>query len=158
MHVSTYRSGFTKLSGKVTLDEENPSASSIEATIEAKSLATDPKTRFYEVMQGEEFFDSEKHPQLVFKSAAVSRSDATHWRADGTLSIRGVERPFGLDVEFIGEANQPFNKKRMRAFRATGSLDRRDYGMKWQATLDTGAAYLGEKIHITLIIELLKAE
>lgn len=154
MHISTYRSSFTGVSGDVVLDDENPAASSIQAQIDVRSLAV-PAGRFQEVMLGADFFQAEQHPQLVFKSTRVERRDSAHWRAEGTLSIRGIEKPFALDIQAIGEANQPFNKVPMRAFRATGILDRTDYGITWQAALDTGAAYLGEKVIVTLNVELL---
>lgn len=155
MHVSTYRAQFTRVDGKVTFEGEDPT--SIEATVDATSIAVDDKT-LYGVLQGEEFFASEQHPNLIFKSSRIEKIDPTHWRAEGTLAIRGVERPFTLDIEAIGAANQPFYKRPMRAFRATGSLDRSEYGIKWQAFLDNGAAYLGEKVRVSLNVELLKAD
>jgi polyisoprenoid-binding protein YceI len=156
MHISTYRSRFTGVAGEVVLDDENPAASSIQAQIDVRSLAV-PGGRFQEIMLGADFFQAEQHPQLVFKSTQVQRTSSSHWRAEGTLSIRGIEKPFTLEIEGIGEANQPFNKVPMRAFRATGVLDRTAYGITWQAALDTGAAYLGEKVTVTLNVELLAA-
>ena len=156
MHISTYRSRFTAVSGTVVLDDENPSASAIETQIDVRSLAI-PGGRFQEVLMGPDFFQAEEHPHMVFKSTKVERTDATHWRAEGALTIRGIAKPFALDIEAAGEANQPFNRVPMRAFRATGTLNRGDYGITWQASLDTGAAYLGEKITVTLLVELLAA-
>lgn len=156
MQVSTYRSNFTRVSGTVMLDDEKPEASSIEARIDVKSIGI-ASGKLLEVMLGEQFFQADKHPELVFKSSTVEKTDATHWRAEGTLEMRGIARPFTLAIEELGRANHPFNKKPLRAFRASGELDRLDWGITWQAQLDTGAKYLGEKVTVSLQVELLTA-
>ncbi|MBL9039716.1 MAG: YceI family protein, partial [Archangium sp.] len=104
----------------------------------------------------DQFFNAEKHPQLRFKSTKVAKSGA-EWTFTGTLTIAGITQPFELKAKELGERNHPFIGKPIRAFTATGALDRAAYGMKWNAPLDTGAAYLGERVTIELNIELVRA-
>lgn len=156
MHISTYKGRFVGLGGSVVLDDENPGASSIDAFVEAKTFAA-PQGKFYDVLMGEDFFQSDVHARLLFRSSELTRQDATHWAAHGALTIRGVEKPVTFELEDLGVANQPFNRVPMRAFKATAQIKRGDWGIVWNAQLDTGAAYLGETVTISLHIELLAA-
>lgn len=155
MHVSTFHGRFGVVAGTLRLDEEVPANSVLEAEVEAKSLEVrDPA--LYGRLMGEGFFAAEAHPKLVYRSTRVERRDDTHWRVEGTLTLRGVTHPVPLDVEALGGGNHPFARVPMRAYRAVGALDRGDYGMTWNAPLDTGAKYLGERVRISLQVELLQ--
>ena len=154
MHISTYRGRFNSVSGTVVLDDAQPENGSIEAEVDVSSFSA-PVGRFFDIMMGEDFFQSEAHPRMVFRSTAISRGEGENLRAEGLLSIRGIEKPVTLEIEPVGEAPQPFNRVNMRAFRATGELDRTAWGITWQAQLETGAAYLGEKVRLKLNVELL---
>lgn len=156
MHISTYRGRFVGLGGKVVLDDENPGASSIEAFVDTKSFAA-PQGKFYEILMGEDFFQADRHDKLLFRSNELTRADGKHWRAHGQLTMRGIEKPVTFELEDLGEANQPFNRVKMRAFKATARINRADWGITWNAQLDTGAAYLGETVTISLHVELLAA-
>lgn len=157
MQVSTFRSGFRIVQGTLVFDEANPANSKVQAKIDARSINVDDKPLLDRLMD-QEFFFVTQHPYITFESTSVEKVDATHYRAKGNLGIRGVERPVTLEIEALGGANHPFARLPMKAFRATTSINRGDFGMKWNAVLDTGAAYLGEKVNITLQIELLKQE
>jgi len=155
MHVSTFHGRFGTVAGTLVLDEATPANSSLEATVEAKSLEVrDPG--LYGRLMGPDFFHAEQHPLLAYRSTKVERRDDTHWHVEGELSLRGVTRSVPLEVEALGGGNHPFARVPMKAFRAQGELDRGDYGMKWNAPLDTGAKYLGERVRIRLQVELLQ--
>lgn len=156
MHISTYKGRFVGMGGQVVLDDENPAGSSIDAFVDAGSFAA-PPGKFQEILLGEDFFQAATHPQLRLRSTEISREDATRWLVKGLLSIRGIEKPVTFELEDLGEANQPFNRVKMRAFKATAQINRSDYGITWNAQLDTGAAYLGETVTISLHVELLAA-
>jgi polyisoprenoid-binding protein YceI len=70
----------------------------------------------------------------------------------GDLTIHGVTRPVVLDTRYLGQAKHPFSGKIAAAFRAETAIDRRDFGVTWNAAMDTGAAYLGERVQISLAI------
>jgi len=154
MHISTYRGRFNNVSGSVVLDDAEPGNGSIEAEVDVTSFSA-PVGRFYDIMMGEDFFQAETHPRMKFRSTAISRGEGETLRAEGLLTIRGIEKPVTLEIVPVGEAPQPFNRVSMRAFRATAELDRTAWGITWQAQLETGAAYLGEKVKLTLNVELL---
>lgn len=155
MHVSTFKGRFGQMEGTLVLDEQNPSASSLQASAEAKSVEVkDPG--LYDRLLSDDFFSAEKNPKLLYRSTKVEKRDATHWHVEGELTLRGVTRPVPLEVEALGGGNHPFARVPMKAFRARGELNRADFGMKWNAALDTGAAYLGEKVRLSLQIELLQ--
>ena len=74
------------------------------------------------------------------------------FRVTGDLTIHGVTRPVVLDTHYLGQAKSPFSGKVSAAFRAETTIDRTDFGVTWNAAMDTGGAYLGERVHIALLI------
>jgi polyisoprenoid-binding protein YceI len=92
------------------------------------------------------------HPTITFRSTGVEALDAAHWKVTGDLTIHGVTRPVVLDTRYCGQAPHPFSKKIAAAFRAESTIDRRDFGVIWNAAMDTGTAYLGERVQISLAI------
>lgn len=155
MHVSTFRSRFGEVAGEVVLDLEDPASSSIEARVAVQSLQIREKG-FYDKLMGPDFFAAEAHPQMTFRSTKVARLDDTRWRAEGELTLRGVAKPLTLEIEAQGGGNNPFARVPMQAFLATGTLDRAEWGMKWNVPLDIGKPYLGEQVQLRLQVELLK--
>lgn len=155
MHVSTFRSRFSGVVGTLRLDEENPAQTSLEASVEVKSLEVRDKP-LYDRLMGDSFLWADKHPQLLFRSTKVERRDATHWQVDGELTIRGVTRPQALEVEALGGGTNPFGGKKMKAFRARGALQRGEFGITWNAPLDIGAPYLGETVTLELQVEVVE--
>jgi polyisoprenoid-binding protein YceI len=92
------------------------------------------------------------HPTITFQSTRVEALDAAHWKVTGDLTIHGVTRPVVLDTRYLGQARHPFSGKIAAGFRAETTIDRRDFGVIWNAAMDTGAAYLGERVQISLTI------
>lgn len=155
--ISAYRNRFRKITGMVVLDEESPSASSVEAAVEVASIDVDDQG-LRDKLLGDEFFGAQANPQMTFKSSEVTKVDAHHWKAKGDLSIHGITKPVELELEDLGGKNNPFAKRPMRGFLARGKINRGDYGMKWNVPLDTGEWYLGETVSLELQIELLRKE
>jgi len=93
-----------------------------------------------------------EHPTITFKSTGVEAVDPAHWKVTGDLTIHGVARPVALDTRYLGQANHPFGGKIAAAFRAETVIDRRDFDVTWNAAMDTGGAYLGERAQISLAI------
>jgi len=92
------------------------------------------------------------HPTITFTSTRVEAVDPAHLKVTGDLTIHGVARPVVLDARYLGQATHPFSKKTTAAFRADTAIDRRDFGVTWNAAMDTGGAYLGERVQISLAI------
>lgn len=155
MHVSTFRGRFGVVEGKLSLDEATPGKSALEASIDVRSLEVRDQGLYGRLM-GDDFFRAEKNPRIHYRSTKVERTDETHWKVEGELTLAGITRPVPLTVEDLGGGNHPFARAPMKAYRAEGALDRADFGMTWNAPLDTGAKYLGERVRLLLQVEVVQ--
>jgi polyisoprenoid-binding protein YceI len=154
MVVSKTRGRFTKWSGQLRFDPENPAASSVEVDIEPGSLDTADKDRDAH-LRSADFFDVEKFPTATFRSTKVEPNGDDRYKVTGNLTIRSVTRPVVLDVTYEGAGKDPWGGERA-GFNATTSLDRRHFGLEWNKTLETGGLLVGEKVDLTLEIEAIK--
>jgi len=151
MGFSTYRTGFRKLEGSLEFDAARPAASSVTASIPVGSVDV-TNDRLMSRLMDADLLGGNDHPTITFKSTRVEAVDATHWKVAGDLTIHGVTRPVVLDTRYLGQAMHPFSKKMSAAFRAETAIDRRDFGVTWNAAMDTGSAYLGERVQISMTI------
>src|SRR5262249_61266909 len=99
-----------------------------------------------------------EHPIVTFKSTRVEALDPARFKVTGDLTIHGVTRPVALDARYLGQAKHPFSGKIAAAFRAETAIDRREFGVTWNAAMDTGGAYLGERVSISLAIMALRQD
>jgi len=151
MGFSTYRTGFRELEGSLEFDAAQPAASSVKASIAVASVDV-TNDRLMSRLMDPDLLGGKDHPRITFKSTRVEALDPSHWKVTGDLTIHGVARPVVLDTRFLGQAMHPFSKKMSAAFRAETTIDRRDFGVTWNAAMDTGGAYLGERVQISLAI------
>ena len=114
--------------------------------------------RFYNQMMSAEWFNPEKWPEITFRGARIERKDDTHYSVTGDLTIRDVTREVTLAVEYIGQDAHPFSKRTIAVFHAETEIDRNDFGLSWNAMLDSGLKYLGEQVTISLDVEAMKSE
>ncbi len=154
MMIAKVRGAFSSWSGRLTLDESDLSKSSFTATINAASIDTKDEKRDGH-LKSADFFDAEKYPALTFVSRRVE-AKGSDLKVTGDLTIRGVTREVTLDVERNGAGKDPWGNAR-QAFSARGSVDRRDYGLTWNAALETGGVLVGEKVEIELDISAVAA-
>jgi polyisoprenoid-binding protein YceI len=151
MGFSTYRTGFRKLEGSLEFDPARPAASSVVASIPVASVDVTNERLLSRLMDAD-LLGGKDHPTITFRSTRVEAVDPTHWKVTGDLSIHGVSRWVVLDTRYLGQATHPFAKKIAAGFRAETAIDRRDFGVTWNAAMDTGGAYLGERVQISLAI------
>ena len=151
MGFSTYRTGFRALEGSLVFDAARPAASSVNASIAVASVDVTNANLMSRLMDPD-LLGGKDHPTISFKSTRVEALDPTHWRVGGDLTIHGVTRAVVLDTRDLGQAMHPFAKKMAAGFRAETAIDRRDFGVTWNAAMDTGGAYLGERVQISLAI------
>ena len=155
MMISHVKGHFTAISGGLVLDENDIARSRIEASIEAASINTrDPQRDAH--LKSADFFDVEKYPTLTFRSTRITRSDG-NLEAAGELTIHGVTREVVFDVEGpTPPTKDPWGNLRI-GLSATTKISRKDFGLTWNASLETGGLLVGDDITITLEVEFIKA-
>ncbi|TMA39769.1 MAG: YceI family protein [Deltaproteobacteria bacterium] len=153
--VSNVRGEFGKLSGTVQGDEADPTHSKIEAEIDAASINTRIEKRDTH-LRSADFLDVAKYPKITFVSTKIEPAGAGHFKVSGDLTLHGVTRPVVLDVEGpTPEIKDPWGKTRAGA-QATAKIDRKDFGIAWNQTLDAGGVAVGDEVTITIDVEATK--
>ncbi|MDQ3294150.1 MAG: YceI family protein [Actinomycetota bacterium] len=135
---------------------EDPTASTLEVTVPLASVDTRDVGRD-EHLRSADFFDVEKHPNMTFRSTAVTPVGGDRWDVAGELTVRGVTRPLTLHASFEGGVSDPWGNDRA-AFTATAELDRESFGLTWNQALETGGVLVGKKIDIEIEAELVRAK
>jgi polyisoprenoid-binding protein YceI len=149
--VSKVKGRFRAFSGTF-VTAENPLESSVEATVELSSIDTGNADRDAH-LRSVDFFDVENHTTLEYRSTGIRYDDDEGFVVDGELTLRGVTKQVPLNLEIHGfQQTTPFGDSRT-GFTATGELDRRDFGVSFNAALEGGGVALGNKVQITLEIE-----
>ena len=123
---------------------------SAQAVIKVESVDTEDNDRDTH-LRSADFFDAESHPEIRFKSTKAEAGSGNKGKLHGELTIRGVTKPVILDFEFGGVAN--FMGKERAALTASGVINRKDFGVSWNRTLDTGGLVVGDDVRIELEIE-----
>ena len=155
MMIATAKGRFATLEGAIEIDEANPLASSASASIDVASIDTKDEQRDAH-LRSDDFFNAEKFPKITFASKRVERVDADNYRVLGDLTIRDVTKEVVLDTEFGGQVADPWGNQRA-GFMATTQVNRKEFGLKWNNLLETGAVAVGDKVKITLHIEAVRA-
>ena len=155
MMVSNVRGEFTKISGVIAYDAQNPAATTVEATIDVASINTRDAQRDTH-LKSPDFLDLEKFPAITFKSTKIEPAEGGG-KLTGDLTIHGVTRSITLDIEGpTPEVKDPWGKQRSGAS-ATARLSRKDFGLTWNAALETGGVLVGDEVKITIDIEAVRA-
>jgi polyisoprenoid-binding protein YceI len=156
MMVSKVRGRFREMSGVIVIDEV-PGRSSVQASVVVASIDTGDETRD-EHLRSADFLDTEHFPLARFESAWVGPAepfyplDIDKWRLEGNLTIRDVTRLVSLEVELGGVAVDPWGKVRA-GFRAWTEIDREDFGITWNQTLETGGILVGKTVKLEIEVE-----
>jgi polyisoprenoid-binding protein YceI len=156
MMITNVHGGFKKVSGSVVYDAENPANSSVNAEIDAASINTNEEQRDTHLRSGD-FLDVDNFPTITFRSTKVEKSGDDEFKVTGDLTIHGVTRPVVLNVEGPApEGKDPWGNTRTGAT-ATTKIKRSDFGLTWNAALETGGILVGDDLKIELDLSLIKA-
>ncbi len=162
MMVTWVRGHFKNVEGRMILDAADTARSSVEATINARGLWTGEPDRDAH-LRSADFLDVDKHPSITFKSTRVETVGANEYKVTGNLTIRGVTRPVVLDVHHLGQWQTPFwvgNQDKglvtRAGFLAETRINRHDFGVSWNSTLDKGGIVVGDEVFLTLDVEALQ--
>ena len=154
MGIMTVRGAFTGLTTQIDFNEDDFTASSVEATIDASTLNTHDKQRDGH-LKSPDFLDVEQFPTIVFKSTRIEHAAHDQYRMTGDLTMRDVTRPVSLEVVYSGQAKDPMGNMHA-GFSAYTTINRKDWGLTWNMALETGGLLVGDQIKIALEIEALK--
>jgi polyisoprenoid-binding protein YceI len=156
MMISNVKGAFSGITGTLKLSDATPEHSSIEATIPVASLSTGDEKRDGH-LKSPDFLETEKFPTFSFKSTNVVRHAPDAHKVVGELTLHGVTRPVTFDVEGPSEPGKdPWGNTRI-GLSATTRINRKDFGLGWNAALETGGVLVGEDVSITLEIQFIKA-
>ena len=150
--VSKVRGRFHDVAGTITVGSDLL-ASAVEATIAIKSVDTGSGDRDNH-LRTNDFFSADAYPTMTFRSTAISR-DREGFRLLGNLTLRGVTKPVTLDLEFNGAGPDPWGGIRA-GFSARGEINRRDFGVEWNAPVEGGGVVIGDKVKLELEIEAIR--
>lgn len=148
--VGNVRGAFSDFDGTIVMDAD-PAKSSVEFTIQAKSIDTGNEQRDNH-LRSADFFDVEKFPTLTFKSSAIKKTGDNAYQVTGTLTMRGVAKEITLPVTYLGEVKDPWGNTKA-GFSTTTSLNRKDFGVSWNKTLDQGGFLLGDDVKVEINLE-----
>jgi polyisoprenoid-binding protein YceI len=153
--ISKVRGGFNEFSGTIQYDEADMTKSSVEVLIQSASIDTRDEKRDAH-LKSPDFFDTEKYPEITFKSKAIKKAD-DGYILFGDLTMHGVTKEVSIPFTFSGMITDPWGKSRLGA---SGELEinRQDYGVSWSQKLDGGGLVVGDNVKIEIEIEAIKTE
>lgn len=154
--VSRTGGDFTDFGGTIVADFENLDACRIALHINAASIDTGDKNRD-EHLRSDEFFGVRDHPEITFNSSKITRVDDRNFAVVGMLTMHGVSRQITLTVTYLGEVPDPWGGTRA-GYQLTTTVNRKDYGISWNKTLDNGGLILGDEVEISIDLEVVKQQ
>lgn len=151
--LSKVRGTFQDFEGTIEFDAAEPARSSVRFTIQAASVNTNQPERDAH-LRSADFFSVEEYPTLTFVSESITPSDGQAFDVVGTLTIRGVAKTISLPVTFLGHAKDPWGNARI-AFDGEITLNRKEFGLTWNAALETGGFLVGDEVKVSLQVQAL---
>lgn len=149
--VSQTEGRFREFAGMIKYDPKDLPGSSVEFTVQAKSIFTDNEKRDAH-LRGEDFFAVDKYPTLAFKSKRVLPRGSSKLDVLGTITIKGVSKDILVPVTILG-TGPGMGGGQAAGFRAEFDINRKDFGVTWNRDLDKGGTALGDEVHVRLLVE-----
>lgn len=148
------RGRFARFSGAIHLDREQPERSTVVFEVDPSSIDTRQPDRDAHLKSGD-FFDVENFPLVRFASQKITKQSADLYIVEGVLSLRGILKPMTLAVSYLGVAKDPWGNERA-GFSTEAVVNRKEFGMIWNATLDNGGFILGDDVTLTIDLETIR--
>jgi polyisoprenoid-binding protein YceI len=152
--VTKVRGAFNDFEGTASLDGRNPAGSSARLTIAAASIDTRNSQRD-EHLRSNDFLGMQEHPQITFVSTAVEQVDDTTFELTGDLTVKGVTKAVTVPFTFEGAARDPYGNLRV-GFEGSVTISRKDYGITWNAALETGGVLVSDKVVLEFEVSAIK--
>ena len=151
MMVAKAKGRFGSFDGTLQWDQANPAASSVNITIDVTSINTNEAGRDSHLLS-DDFFNAEQYPTATFRSTRIEPAGSDEFKVYGDLTIRDQTHPVVLDVELEGQIVDPYGLNRA-GFEATTEISRKQFGLNWNALLETGGAVVADKVKLVFHIE-----
>ena len=156
MMIANVKGGFHGLKVALTLDEADPSRSKVTASADVSTLSTGDEQRDAHLKSGD-FFDAAAYPEITFRSTSVKKTGDGEFAVTGELTMHGVTKPVTFAVEGLGAPNKdPWGNLRI-GLSASAKVNRKDFGLTWNSTLETGGVLVGEEVTLSLEAQFIKA-
>ena len=149
--VTKVRGRFADIEGTIRLDEAHPEQSAVSFSMKTASVDTNQPDRDKH-LRSEDFFHAEKFPAITFTSVSIARASGNVFDVRGDLTIRGVTRRITLPVTFLGAVKDPWGNMKW-GFETETTLNRKDFGLLWNAALETGGFLVGDDVKVTLEVQ-----
>lgn len=159
MMMTTVRGRFKEFQGTLAADEEHPQGCCVDVEIDAASIDTGTADRDAH-LRSAEFFDVERYPTITFRSRRAEgefAQEGDRFRVTGELTIRDTTMEIVLDCVFEGRGNDPWGKERA-GFSCTAEIDRREWGLRWNQTIETGGVLVANKVRIEAEVQFVKGD
>lgn len=150
--ISNVKGNFTNFNA--TIDGEDFTKSPINVTIEANSINTNNNDRDNH-LRGADFFDVEKYPTITFESKNLKKVDDDEYKLTGILSIKETNKEITLNLEYGGVNTDPWGNEKL-AFEVEGKINRKDFGLNWNAALETGGVMVSDEVRIIAEVQFVK--
>ncbi len=149
--ITNVKGDFKKFDATVENTGDDFDRARIVVTVDAASVDTNNTDRDAH-LRAEDFFDVENHPELIFKSTGLKKLDPSNYQLKGLLTIRGVEKEVVLDVEHGGIIKDPYGNQKA-GFSVTGKLNRKDWGLNWNAALEAGGVMVSDEVRLSAEVQ-----
>lgn len=149
--ITKVRGRFTDFSGAIEFNADQPVQSKVSFVIQAASIDTNTPDRDAH-LRSDDFFAVEKFPTVTFDSTAITAAGGSDYKVAGNLTMRGVTKAIVIPVTFLGTAVDPWGNEKV-AFEGDVTINRKDYGLNWNAALETGGFLVGDEVKISLSIQ-----
>jgi polyisoprenoid-binding protein YceI len=153
--VTKVRGSFTEVEGKVHLDEQSPAQSSAQIVIAVQSIDTGNADRDAH-LRSNDFLAMDEFPEINFRSTAAEKVGDEDFKLTGDLTVKGVTNPVTIDFEYQGSAKDPFGNLRA-GFEGKATINRKDFGVSFNAALETGGVLVGDKITLEFDVSLIRS-
>jgi polyisoprenoid-binding protein YceI len=150
--ITNVKGEFRKISAEI--DGEDFTKSRVKVTIDSSSVFTNNEDRDNH-LKSSDFFDVEKHKELTFESTSLVKTDDDEFKLKGILTIKGISKEVVLDVEFGGTNKDPWGNEKA-GFSLTGKINRKDWGLNWNAALESGGVLVSDEVKILAEVQFMK--
>jgi polyisoprenoid-binding protein YceI len=154
--VTKVRGHFTDFSGTIQFDEAQPEKSSISFSVDTASIDTSAADRDAH-LRSDDFFAADKHPAITFTSSKVTKKSGEQFSIEGTLTIRNTAKVLTVPVTFLGAAKDPWGNARV-GFEGEITVNRKEFGLNWNAALETGGFLVGDDVKISVSLQAIQAQ